>query len=603
MTAMKLALEHVRRMRGGAQAQLMRCDDEAYYIVKFQNNPQHLRILANEMLATRLAARLGLCVPQVEVVEVRPELIAATADLVIQLGFGRAPCVGGKQFGSQFPGHPARLAVYDFLPDEQLGGVKNLSDFLGVLVFDKWTCNTNGRQAIFFRDPGGMADRTAPAAGDPAIAAARPPESATGPFGTRSHATGGYTADGYTAHGYTAMMIDFGFCFNAGEWDFPDAPLRGLYARQSVYAGVSGMEAFEPWLARLESRITERVLGEEAAQIPPEWYAGDYGELERLLERLCRRRERVRELLYSARNSGREPFPNWRPNMPDETLQTCSYHVVRYQPNLIRDEWVNIGVLLLVPNSGPNGTPERGPNGESASGRVLQRWLDEPADLARLRRLHPAADEELLLHLPAEFERQFAGREMEAESMVQKFDQTFSTTLQLAPRKGLLSHDPLADVERLYREQVEPVREARRAVIEIRTRGDVRARAADYFRNEKILRFMQRGVRVEEFTAAGDPMRIDFAYRRNGTRGFVHSVALGRDPGQAKLLAYTAGAIRERVAHAEFLAVTEREPARGNPRDRFVAEILGESGVRVVPLAELRGWAHEVAPLLRAEGA
>ena len=60
MAAMKLAVEHVRRMRGGAQAQLMRCDDDAYYIVKFQNNPQHLRILANEMLATRLAARLGL---------------------------------------------------------------------------------------------------------------------------------------------------------------------------------------------------------------------------------------------------------------------------------------------------------------------------------------------------------------------------------------------------------------------------------------------------------------------------------------------------------------------------------------------------------------
>jgi hypothetical protein len=302
MAAMKLAVEHVRRMRGGAQAQLMRCDDEAYYIVKFRNNPQHLRILANEMLATRLAARLGLCVPQVEIVEVRRELVAATADLVIQLGLGRAPCADGKQFGSQFPGHPARLAVHDFLPDEQLAAVKNLSDFLGVLVFDKWTCNTNGRQAIFFRDPGGMADATPPAAGDFAAPASRPADSAPG----------GYTAGGYTAGGYTAMMIDFGFCFNAGEWDFPDAPLRGLYARQLVYQGVSGMEDFEPWLARLETRITERVLGEEAAQIPPEWYAGDCGELERLLERLYRRRERVRELLYAARNSGREPFPNWR---------------------------------------------------------------------------------------------------------------------------------------------------------------------------------------------------------------------------------------------------------------------------------------------------
>jgi HipA-like protein len=277
MAAMRLAVEHVRRMRGGAQAQLMRCDDEGYYIVKFQNNPQHLRILANEMLATRLAARLGLCVPQVEVVEVRPEIIAYTPDLVIQLGLGRTPCAAGKQFGSQFPGHPARMTVHDFLPDEQLGAVRNLSDFLGVLVFDKWTCNTNGRQAIFFREPG-----------DPA------------------------GAGGYIASGYTAMMIDFGFCFNAGEWDFPDAPLRGLYARHRVYSGVAGMEAFEPWLARLDKQITDRVLGEEAAQIPPEWYGGDWNAVERLLERLYGRRQRVRELILSARNSGRDPFPNWK---------------------------------------------------------------------------------------------------------------------------------------------------------------------------------------------------------------------------------------------------------------------------------------------------
>jgi hypothetical protein len=292
MAAMKLAVEHVRRMRGGAQAHLMRCDDEAYYIVKFQNNPQHLRILANEMLATRLAARLGLVVPQVEVVEVRPEIIAYTPDLVIQLGLGRKPCAAGKQFGSQFPGHPARMAVHDFLPDEQLRAVRNLSDFLGVLVFDKWTCNTNGRQAIFFHEPGDRAD----AAGSTEA-------------GFRSPAD---TALVHAALDYTAMMIDFGFCFNAGEWDFPDAPLRGLYARQRVYEGVAGMESFEPWLARLENRITERVLGEEAAQIPPEWYGSDWNELERLIERLYRRRERVRELILSARNSGREPFPNWK---------------------------------------------------------------------------------------------------------------------------------------------------------------------------------------------------------------------------------------------------------------------------------------------------
>jgi len=264
---MRLAVDHVRRMRGGAQAHLMRCEDDCYYVVKFQNNPQHLRILANEMLATRLAARLGLRVPQVEVVEVRPEMIALTEDLVIQLGVGRSRCAAGKQFGSQFPGDPARMTVYDFLPDEQLRSIENFSDFAGALVFDKWTCNTNGRQAIYFREP---EDR-----------------------------------------GYQALMIDQGFCFNAGEWDFPDAPLRGLYARQAVYASVVGLDSFEPWLSRVE-QFRESALGEIAEEIPPEWYAGDWGALRRLLDRLIERRGRVRELLISARDSGRGPFPNWK---------------------------------------------------------------------------------------------------------------------------------------------------------------------------------------------------------------------------------------------------------------------------------------------------
>ena len=310
MADMKLAVEHVRRMRGGAQAHLMRCDDDAYYVVKFQNNPQHLRILANEMLATRLAARLGLCVPQVEVIEVRAELIAYTPDLVMQLGLGRKPCSAGKNFGSQFPGHPARLAVYDFLPDEQLRAVRNLQDFLGVLVFDKWTCNTNGRQAIFFRESRDGHASGSPGAPAVATVSSEPSERAATGNATTGDATMNYTTNYVTA--YTTMMIDFGFCFNAGEWDFPDAPLRGLYLRHRVYENVAGMETFEPWLARLESQITERVLGEEAAQIPPEWYGGDWTALEQLLERLHRRRGRVRELILSARNSGRDPFPNWR---------------------------------------------------------------------------------------------------------------------------------------------------------------------------------------------------------------------------------------------------------------------------------------------------
>ena len=53
-----------------------------------------------------------------------------------------------------------------------------------------------------------------------------------------------------------------------GSGIFPDAPLRGLYARHRVYQSVAGMESFEPWLERLEKRMTERCWGKRPGRFP-----------------------------------------------------------------------------------------------------------------------------------------------------------------------------------------------------------------------------------------------------------------------------------------------------------------------------------------------
>jgi hypothetical protein len=267
------ALEQIRRMRGGAQSHLMRCSDGYYYVVKFQNNPQHRRILVNEMLGTKLAARLGLPTVPVAIVEVSEELILLTPELAMELPRTRIPCQPGLQFGARYPGDPRQLTLHDFLPDEQLREVENLHEFAGMLVFDKWTCNTNGRQTVFF-------DERKVERGEAAVR-------------------------------YKTRMIDQGFCFNAGEWSFPDAPLRGLYARNRVYQGVTGMESFAPWLELLENRMSERVLDELGREIPPAWYEDDYDALVRLLEQLHHRRARVPDLILEAKKSNRQPFPNW----------------------------------------------------------------------------------------------------------------------------------------------------------------------------------------------------------------------------------------------------------------------------------------------------
>lgn len=260
------AVQQIRRMRGGAQSHLMLGSDGHLYVVKFQNNPQHLRVLANELIATRLAEAVGLSVPATDVVDVSEWLIQNTPELRIDHGHEQENCQSGLQFGSRYIGGLMPGQVVDYLPEEQLSAVRNLNEFAGMLVVDKWTCNSNGRQAVFHRKP--------------------------------------------RERRYTASFVDQGYCFHAGEWNFPDAPLRGVYPRNRVYADVTGWESFEPWLNRVETFAPE-ALWEIAETVPPVWYGGDLHDIEKLVETLLARRTQVRERIVQFRESDRNPFPKW----------------------------------------------------------------------------------------------------------------------------------------------------------------------------------------------------------------------------------------------------------------------------------------------------
>ena len=265
------AVEFVRRMRGASQPHLLRCADGENYVVKFRNNPQHVRVLANEMLASRLALLIGLPVPNPAFVDVPGELVSGNPLLEFEMGPRREPCAPGLHFGSRFPGAPARTLVVDFLPDRLLKSVvrKDPKVFLGAFVFDKWTCNCDGRQMIFYR----RVDQ-----------------------------------EGST---YSAALIDQGFCFNDGDWNFPDSPIRSLYPRRLVYEGVRNVNSFEPFLSRVEN-LEAAELEECLRGIPEDWCGENPEKLMRLAERLFERRRRVRQALIDARNSALSPFPNWK---------------------------------------------------------------------------------------------------------------------------------------------------------------------------------------------------------------------------------------------------------------------------------------------------
>jgi hypothetical protein len=244
----------------------MRCSDQNFYVVKFRNNPQHTKLLANEMLVALLARIAGLPVPEPVLVEVGEWLIRHTPELSIQSRSTTIPCEAGLQFGSRYAVSPLEGQVFDDLPVAILSRVRNLETFAGILAMDKWTCNSDSRQAAFSRL---MRQRN-----------------------------------------YAVTFIDQGNCFNGDEWNFPDATLRGVYGRNEVYANVINWDSFEPWLSRIED-MGYGAISAAAEEIPPGWYGGNSCGLNALVRTLLERRTLIRALLTAFRLSVRQPFPNW----------------------------------------------------------------------------------------------------------------------------------------------------------------------------------------------------------------------------------------------------------------------------------------------------
>jgi hypothetical protein len=261
------ARQHVRKMRGGSQAHLLRTEDGGLFVTKLMANPQSTRVLANEMFASGLGRWLGLPIPEVEVIEISEAMIQETPELRFDIGDRSFKCRSGSHLGSRYVIDPEEAAVFDYIPDSCYSKVRNIHAFAQCLPLDRWTNNCDGRQAVFSKRPN----------------------------------------EAY----YDAWLIDQGYCFGGQEWCFQDLPLHGVYQRNRVYKGVTGWDSFEPALSRAEGTDLG-MLWSFAEPIPPEWYDGDLAALHKLVETMYERRSRIRELIEAFRDSHRKPFPNWR---------------------------------------------------------------------------------------------------------------------------------------------------------------------------------------------------------------------------------------------------------------------------------------------------
>ncbi|MFB3918190.1 MAG: HipA family kinase [Terriglobales bacterium] len=261
-----IATGHVRAMRGGAQSHMLTASDGHAYVVKFANNPQSVHVLANEWIASSIGRALGLTIPEPAILYVPASLVENSPSLVIRLSSATLKCSHGLAFGSRVISGDE---VFDYLPESLFERIENRQEFFGAFALDKWLCNCDGRQMLFCR---------------------REPD-----------------------RNFRAHFIDFGYCFNAEEWAFPDTTTRGIYARRCVYQDVCGWQSFEPWLSRIESFDLLK-LWEIAADVPREW--ADPEILAQLIECIYARRNRVRELIAAVRQSPHNPFGAWTEQQP-----------------------------------------------------------------------------------------------------------------------------------------------------------------------------------------------------------------------------------------------------------------------------------------------
>lgn len=280
----------------------------------------------------------------------------------------------------------------------------------------------------------------------------------------------------------------------------------------------------------------------------------------------------------------------------DNADRTFTYQILRYTSDLVRDEWVNIGILLFDP----------------LTGHLRLRMVEGQDEYARIRRLDPHADEDAIRQLRDHLEDRFGThvRSSRAEeeqppapgeavqTLIEKWNATLSNGIQLASPRAVHANDIEEEADRLYLEHVSPPhREIR--VGAPGSRSMVRTYCSQVWKQAQLWQLIDKAVRVSDYTFPGDPMRLDYGYRKNGTRGFVHTLSVSRAPNDCKALAYTADRIARRAPFpSEFTAVTDVElNPEQNQRHQFVRETLRDAGIEMLSMSAFATW----VPKLKAQ--
>ena len=262
----------------------------------------------------------------------------------------------------------------------------------------------------------------------------------------------------------------------------------------------------------------------------------------------------------------------------DLQRRACEFQLLRYVPDVVRNEFVHIGVILR----------ERGSR-DGAEVRFTRDWR-------RVRCLDPEADTAVLEGMESELRMRF---QAEPDGrLMQLLSEALSLNVQMTEAKAYLAESIPAGVEELMRLYVDPP--PRERVPRLSGRAAIQARMRTEFEHAGVWDLMRKRIAAAEYTRPGDPLRIDAGYRPNGLIRMFHAVSLEPGVEMAKVLAFSASSLRagvERVEKAELeltaviepwarLGATDAEPERLEMY-RFGVETMEEHQIRVLTTSDL----------------
>jgi len=245
----------------------------------------------------------------------------------------------------------------------------------------------------------------------------------------------------------------------------------------------------------------------------------------------------------------------------------CEFFLIRYVPDTVKGEFVNIGVLLR--EAGRPGGPA-----QNALVRFTRDW-------SRVRCMDADADIGLLEALEGEIETRLRLGSTESRPLVDGIEDTFSNSIQMTKARACLAENMVTEMELLMRIYVEPlkVKQDRRRT----GRAAIAAAMRTQFERAGVWALMRKRISASLYTLPGDPMKIDCGYRPNGVVKMFHAVSLDGDLEAAKVLAYSAPRLRDGVlrvdgATLELTAVIE--PLRAVSSAGQTDEAIRESTLR-----------------------